>query len=191
MNGQHVYSINVPQPHHRCPLLSFYLVLISISRVVKVVVVIVISLALSSSSSSFYHTIILMARVYYIYIFLSFKSPPKQWYHISPRAPYSSHLPSILSYVADTYFWLVVVWKLICLRLFKAMVYFFFFFLCCSIFVTTMVSYFPHASRSSHLTSILPSVVDAFFLVGCCVSRCQSRAIHRQRCISYIYFFIV
>jgi hypothetical protein len=30
-------------------------------------------------------------------------------------------------------------------------VYFFFFFLCCSIFVKTMVSYFPHASHSLHL----------------------------------------
>jgi len=54
-----------------------------------------------------------------------------------------------------------------------------------------MVSYFPHASRSSRLPSILCSFVYAFILVGCCVSRCQSRAIQRQRCISFIYFFIV
>ena len=65
--------------------------------------------------------------------------------------------------VADTYFWLVVVWKLIGLCPFKAMVYFFLFFLCCSIVDTTMVSYFPRASRSSHLPSILPSVEDAYF----------------------------
>ena len=128
--------------------------------------------------------------VLYIY-FCRSNLRPNNGITLPPRAPYSSHLPSILSYVADTYFWLVVVWKLICLRPFKAMVYFLFFFLCCSIFVTTMVSYFPHASRSSHLPSILRSFVDAFFLVGCCVSRCQSRAIQRQRCISYIYFFIV
>ena len=71
-----------------------------------------------------------------------------------------SHLPSILPTVADTYFWLVVVWKLIGLWLFKAMVYFF---LCCSIFAQTMVSHFPRASRLLKFPSKLPFVVDAYF----------------------------
>jgi len=81
-----------------------------------------------------------------------------------PRATHLSHLPSILLSYVDTYFWLVVVWKLIGLWLFKAMVYFFFFFFSVAqFFAQTMVSHFPCTSRSSHLPYILPSVVEAYF----------------------------
>ena len=95
-----------------------------------------------------------------MYIFCHLNLRPNNGIMLSPRAPYSSHLPS----VAGTYFWLVVVWKLIGLWLFKAMVYFcFYFFSVAHFFAQTMVSHFPCTSRSSHLPYILPSVVDAYF----------------------------
>ncbi len=39
--------------------------------------------------------------------------PPKQWYCASPRASRQVHILSILSYVADACFWLVVVWAVV------------------------------------------------------------------------------
>ncbi len=44
-----------------------------------------------------------------------------------PRASRSSHLPSILPFVAAASFWLVVVFKIIDQRPFKAVVYFIFY----------------------------------------------------------------
>ena len=131
--------------------------------------------------------------IIYIYIYFCRSNLcPNNGITLPPRAPYLSHLPSILSYVADTYFWLVVVRKLIWLRPFKAMVYFFFIFF--------VAQFWSHHNNGIIFPTRLPLVAPhlhaslccgRLFLVGCCVSRCQSRAIHRQRCISYIYFFIV
>jgi hypothetical protein len=61
------------------------------------------------------------ARVYYIICFCLSNLSPDNGITLPPRAPYSLHLPSILPSVADTYFWLVVVWKLIGLRPFNSL----------------------------------------------------------------------
>ncbi len=90
-----------------------------------------------------------------------------------PRASRSSHLPSILPFVAATSFWLVVVFTIINRRPFKAVVYFIFYIL--HFFVARfaapndgMVS--PHAlpaQRASALTPQLPVPLTIRLIVVC------------------------
>jgi hypothetical protein len=126
--------------------------------------------------------------VYYIYIcFCLSNLRPNNSITLPPRAPYSLHLPSILPYNTDTYFWLVVVWKLIGLRPIKAMVYFFLFFLCCSFFCPnngiTFSTRLPLVSPLLH-TSLC---CGRLFLVGCCVT--VNRGPSKGNSVFHIHIF--
>ena len=49
----------------------------------------------------------------FILVFTSYSNAPKTTELRFPRTSCSLHLPTILPSIPDTYFWLVVVWKII------------------------------------------------------------------------------
>ena len=52
-----------------------------------------------------------------------------------------------------------------------------------------MVSRFPPCLPTGAHSLYTPLCRGHLFLVGCCVSRCWSAALQRQRCVSFFYFF--
>ena len=97
-------------------------------------------------------------NLFYVFPSYSMSNAPKTMELHFPRASRSSHLPSILPFIAATSFWLVVVFKIIDRRPLKAVVYFIlilYFFV--AQFATPndgMVS--PHALPAQHASALTP-----------------------------------
>ena len=87
-----------------------------------------------------------------------------------PRASRSSHLPSILPSVAAASFWLVVAFKIIDRRPFKAVVYFILNIFCCLIRRPKQWDGVPpRAPRPVRLCSNTPPTGSADYQVDCCL----------------------
>ena len=108
--------------------------------------------------------------LFYVFTFYSTSKAPKTMELHFPRASRLSHLPSILPFVVAASFWLVVVFKIIDRRPFKAAVYFIFYIFCRSICRPKgWDGVPPRAPCPARLRSNTPPIGSADYRVDCCL----------------------
>ena len=107
-----------------------------------------------------------------------------------PRTYRSSHLPSILPSITATSFWLVVAFKIIDQRPFKAVVYFILYIFCQSIHrPKRWDSVPPRAPCPVHLRSTTPPTASANYWVDCCLKSPNGGHLRPEPGAS-LYFFV-
>ena len=110
-------------------------------------------------------------NLFYVFTFNSTSNSPKTMELRFPRASRSSNLPSILPSIAATSVWLVVAFKIVDRRPFKAAVYFILNIFCQSIrHPKRWDGVPPRASRPARLCSNTPPTSSADYRVDCCCS---------------------
>ncbi len=107
-----------------------------------------------------------------------------------PRASCLSHLPSILPSVAAASFWLVVAFKIINRRPFKATVYFILYIFCRSIHHPKQWDGDPpRAPRPARLRSNTPPTASTNYRVDCCLKSPNGSHLRPELGAS-LYFFV-
>jgi len=109
-------------------------------------------------------------NLFYVFTSYSTSNAPKTMELCFPRASSLSHLPSILPSVAAASFWLVVAFKIIDRRPFKAAVYFILYIFCRSIrHPKRWDDVPPHAPHPARLRSNTRTTASADYQVDCCL----------------------
>ncbi len=126
----------------------------------------------------------------YVFTSYSTSNAPKTMELRFPHASCLSHLPSILPSVTAASFWLVVAFKIINRRSFKAVVYFIIYIFCQSICCPKRWDGIPPlAPRPAHLRSNTPPTGSANYWVDCCL-KSPNRGHLRPESGASLYFFM-